>query len=470
MDISSVILESLTTSDAFIGKALPYIKEEYFPDLPQQLIFRVVKNYIDKHHALADAEVILIDVEKERNVSADDYDAIVEMVTGWKEPKPEKSLDWLLEETESWCQDRAFYLAVKKSTTVLDQSQSKARGELPDLMRDALSVSFDTHIGHDYFRDWENRWKYYTDPLEKIPFDIDLLNNMTEDGIEKKTLNVIMGGIHSGKTRTLCHFAAAYAAMGLNVVYFTMEMAEYKIAQRIDANILGVAMDELKRMSHDNYQRAMENARRKTKGRVIVKEFGTGSAHAGHFRHVLRELRNKQNFVVDVIVVDYINICASARIKAITGDSYTLVKTIAEELRGLGQEFNVPVWSATQVTRAAFGSSDPDMDDVAESWGLPATCDWLGAIVVDDNLIQMSQFILKQVKSRYSDKNRIPKGTINFDNRFMRLTNAPNPSSGFHRPADSPNAPALPPPEQTESVGIDSLRHRARPDFSSLNL
>jgi archaellum biogenesis ATPase FlaH len=434
LDISNLILESLTNNEQFVSKAFPYIKEEYFEDLPQQVIFRVVRDYIDKHHSLPDQDVILIDVEKQTGISDSDYSAIVDLTNSWKEEKAPKKLDWLLAEAESWCQDRAFYLAVRQATTVLDQSKSKNRGALPDAMRDALGVSFDTHVGHDYFRDWEERWKFYTDVREKIPFDLDLLNEMTEGGIEKKTLNVIMGGIHTGKTRFLCHLAAAYASMGLNVVYFTLEMAEYKIAQRIDANLLGVTMDNLKKLAINTYSKMIEDCKKKTKGSVVVKEFPTASAHVGHFRHVLRELQQKQDFNADVVIVDYINICASTRVKGITGDSYTLVKSIAEELRGLGQEFNIPVWSATQVTRAAFGSSDPDIDDVAESWGLPAVADWLGAIVVDDSLQQLNQFIIKQLKSRYSDKDKTPKGLINYNNELMRMTNAPNANPSFSAP------------------------------------
>ena len=431
MDISNLILESLTNNEEFVSKAFPYIKEEYFPDLSQQLIFRITKKYIDAHHALPDGEVILIDVEKEANVSESDYQTIVDIAESWKETKTSKSLDWLLKEAEAWCQDRAFYLAVKKSITVLNQSQSKSRGELPDLMREALSVSFDTHIGHNYFNDWEDRWKYYTDIREKIPFDLTLLNDMTSGGVEKKTLNIIMGGIHTGKTRILCHFAAAYASLGLNVVYFTMEMSEYKISQRIDANLIGIKMDDFKTISHDHFKQAIEDKHKKTKGSVVIKEFPTASAHVGHFRHVLRELRQKQDFIADVVIIDYINICASSRVRGITGDSYTLVKSIAEEIRGLGQEFDIPIWSATQVTRAAFGSSDPDMADTAESWGLPAIADWIGAIVVDDALMQTSQFIIKQLKSRYSDKDKFSKGLINYNNDLMRLTDAPNSNTSY---------------------------------------
>jgi len=453
LDISNIILESLVTNDEYLIAALPYLKEEYFEDQYQRYAFRVIRDFIEKHHARPDQDVILIEAEKIKGLTDDDYESIVQLTQSWKDKPSAKKLDWLIQESEEWCKNRAFYLAVKEATMTLDGSKSKNRGTLPDLMRDALGVSFDTQIGHDFFESWDQRWHYYTDKREKIPFDLDLLNKMTGGGVENKTLNVIMGGVHSGKTRMLCHFAAAYAAAGLNVVYFTMEMAEEKIAHRIDANLLGIAMDDLQKMSKDAYHKAIENCRKKTKGDVVVKEFPTAGAHVGHFRHVLRELEQKKEFKTDVIIIDYINICASARAKS-GSDSYTLIKMIAEELRGLGQEFNVPVWSATQVNRAAFSSSDIDMDDVAESWGLPATADWLGAIISDETLLQLQQVIIKQLKSRYSDKNLLPKGTINFDNSLMRMTNAPQSS------AHAPSASAVPPP--THSSG--------KRDFSNLKI
>lgn len=424
MDISNLILESLTTNDEFVIATIPYLKEEYFEDSYQRIAFRVIKDFIEKHHGRPDQDVILIEVEKVKGLSDDDYNSIVDLTESWKNKPSDKKLDWLVEQSEEWCKNRAFYLAAKQVTLALDESKSKDRGDLPEIMRDALGVSFDTQIGHDFFKDWESRYDYYTDEQEKIPFDLDLLNKMTGGGVEKKTLNIIMGGIHSGKTRFLCHLAAAYASMGLNVIYFTMEMAEQKIAHRIDANLLGVALDDFKKLSKENYQKAIENCRKKTKGEVVVKEFPTASAHCGHFRHVIRELKQKREFDVDIIIVDYINICASSRAKT-NSDSYTYVNMIAQELRGLGQEFNVPVWSATQVNRAAFSASDLDLDDVAESFGLPAIADWLGAIIGDEVLLQLQQIIIKQLKSRYSDKNLLPKGTLNFDNTLMRMSNAP---------------------------------------------
>lgn len=441
MDISNIILESLVTNDDYVGSALPYLREEYFEDRYQQFAFRVIREYIEEHHSRPDQDVILIEVEKVKGLTDDEYDSIVELTTSWKDKPTDKNLDWLIEQSEEWCKNRAFYLAVKKATMALDESKSKDRGDLPELMRDALGVSFDSQIGHDFFENWEDRWKYYTDEREKIPFDLDLLNKMTDGGVEKKTLNIIMGGIHSGKTRFLCHLAAAYASMGLNVIYFTMEMAQEKIAHRIDANLLGVQLDHFKKLSKENYQKAIDTCRKKTKGDVVVKEFPTASAHSGHFRHVIRELHQKKDFKVDVIMVDYINICASARAKT-NNDSYSYVNMIAQELRGLGQEFNVPVWSATQVNRAAFSSSDIDMDDVAESFGLPAIADWLGAIISDETLLTLQQVIIKQLKSRYSDKNLLPKGTLNYDNTLMRMTDAPQSTTHTHGSSNQNNHPS----------------------------
>lgn len=438
MDISNVILESLVTNDEYVTSALPYLREEYFEDSYQKITFNIVSDFLEKHHARPDQDVILIEAEKVKGISDDDYNSIVELTESWKDKPTEKKLDWLVNESEEWCQNRAFYLAVKKATMALDQSKSKDRGDLPEMMRDALGVSFDSQVGHDFFEDWEKRFEYYTDEQEKIPFDLDLLNKMTNGGVEKKTLNIIMGGIHSGKTRFLCHLAAAYASLGLNVVYFTMEMAEEKIAHRIDANLLGISLDDFKKLTKESYQKSIERCRKKTKGDVVVKEFPTASAHVGHFRHVLRELALKKDFNVDIIMVDYINICASARAGK-NSDSYSYVNMIAQELRGLGQEFQVPVWSATQVNRAAFSASDLDLDDVAESFGLPAIADWLGAIISDENLLQIQQIIIKQLKSRYSDKNVLPKGTLNYENTLMRMTNAPQTSPGAP-PSPAPTA------------------------------
>lgn len=429
MDISNTVLESLVSNDDFVISALPYIKEEYFEDSWQRSMFRTIKEYIEKHHNRPDQDVILIDIEKQKGVTDDDYAAIVELTESWKNKPSDKTLTWLVDESEAWCQNRAFYLAVKESTKTLDDSKSKDRGQLPELMRDALGVSFATQIGHDFFADWEERWTYYTDKQEQIPFDLDLLNEMTNGGVKKKTLNIVMGGIHTGKTRFLCHVAASYMAMGLNVVYFTLEMSENEISKRIDANMLGIEMDHLEKMSKDAYGKAIGGARKKTKGEIVVKEFPTASGHAGHFRHVLRELKLKKDFTTDVIMIDYINICASSRAKMGTNTN-TFITMIAQELRGLGQEFNIPVWSATQVNRAAYGSSDLELDDVAEAWGLPAIADWLGAIIVSDELIAMNQFVIKQLKSRYSDKNILPKGLINYENTLMRMTNAAQQISG----------------------------------------
>lgn len=454
MDISNTILESLVNNDDYVLATLPYLKEEYFEDSYQRVAFRVISNFIEKHQARPDQDIILIDVEKQKGISDDEYESIVELTQSWENKPSDKNLDWLVKESENWCKNRAFYLAVKKATLVLDESKSKDRGSLPEVMQDALGISFDTKIGHDFFEDWEERWHYYTDKQASIPFDIDLLNEMTNGGVKKKTLNVVMGGIHTGKTRFLCHVAASYIAMGLNVVYFTLEMSEDEISKRIDANILGIEMDHFQKMSKAAYGKAIEGARKKTKGDIVVKEFPTASGHAGHFRHVLRELKLKKDFDVDVVMVDYINICASSRAK-MGNNTNTFITMIAQELRGLGQEFGIPVWSATQVNRAAFGSSDLDLDDVAEAWGLPAIADWLGAIIVSDELIAINQFIIKQLKSRYSDKNITPKGLINYENTLMRMTNAAQHTSG-------PPAQSAAPPGNAPSSGSGRKR-----DFSS---
>ena len=453
MDISNTILESLVHNDDYVVSALPYLKEEYFEDSYQRLAFRVIRKYIEKHHARPDQDVILIDVEKEKGVTDDDYDSIVELTQSWVDKPTNKTLEWLVEESEQWCKNRAFYLAVRESTKVLDDSKSKERGNLPELMQDALSVSFDTKVGHDFFEDWEDRWHYYTDKQEQIPFDLDLLNEMTNGGVKKKTLNIVMGGIHTGKTRFLCHVASSYMALGLNVVYFTLEMSEEEISKRIDANVLGIDMNTFDKMSKDAYGKAIKHAQEKTKGKIVVKEFPTASGHAGHFRHVLRELKQKKEFDVDVIMIDYINICASSRSKMGTNTN-TFITMIAQELRGLGQEFGIPVWSATQVNRAAFGSSDLDLDDVAEAWGLPAIADWLGAIIISDELIELNQFIIKQLKSRYSDKNLIPRGLINYENTLMRMSNAPQQTSGA--PPSGNSAPV--PQGQTSKRDFSSFK------------
>jgi replicative DNA helicase len=332
-------------------------------------------------------------------------------------------MDWLLESTESFCQERAVYNAVMDSISILDgKDKNRTKNSIPEILSEALGVSFDSHIGHDFIDDFADRYDYYHRVEEKLPFDLELMNKITRGGLSRKSLNIILAGTGVGKTLAMCHFAAANLAMGKNVLYITMEMAEEKIAERIDANLLNIASEDLQKLPRDLYENKIARLKAKTTGKLIIKEYPTASAHAGHFRHVLNELNLKRNFVPDIIYIDYLNICCSSRVKAGSNvNSYTYIKSIAEELRGLAVERNLPIVSATQTTRSGYSNSDPGLEDTSESFGLPATADFMIALIRSEDMDDRGQLMVKQLKNRYSDPADLRKFVVGIDRVKMRL-------------------------------------------------
>jgi replicative DNA helicase len=327
-----------------------------------------------------------------------------------------------VEETEKWCKDRAIYIAVMDSIEVIDKKSQRSTGEIPELLKDALSVSFDTNIGHDVLEDADARFEFYHTEEEKIPFDLEYFNKITKGGLPNKTLNIVLAGTGVGKSLFMCHQAASCLMMNKNVLYITMEMSEERIAERIDANTMNVPMKDLPDLSKKMFDKKVDKLKNKTKGKLIVKEYPTATAHVGHFRHLLQELDIKKDFQPDIIFVDYLNICASHRVRPGAGaNSYTLVKSIAEELRGLAVEFDVPLVSATQTTRSGYGSTDIGLEDTSESFGLPATADLMFALITSDELEELDQLVVKQLKNRYNDPTIFKRFVIGIDRSRMKL-------------------------------------------------
>ena len=418
--IENTIIKNLIQNDTYTRKVIPFIKSEYFTESSERLVFEEISNYFDKYTKSPTVEALLINLD---NVTSKG-DAIVksskQLVENIK--ADDTPLDWLIDETEKWCKDRAIYIAVMDSIEVLDEKSKRSTGEIPDLLKDALSVSFDTHIGHDQLEDADERFEFYNTEEEKMPFDLEYFNKITKGGLPNKTLNICLAGTGVGKSLFMCHMASNCLLMGKNVLYITMEMSEERIAERIDANTMNVPMKELPDVSKKEYDKKIQRIKNKTKGKLIVKEYPTAAAHVGHFRHLLQELNIKKDFRPDIIFIDYLNICASHRIRPGSGaNSYTLVKSIAEELRGLAVEHDVPMVSATQTTRSGYGSTDIGLEDTSESFGLPATADLMFALITSDELEDLDQLVVKQLKNRYNDPTIFKRFVIGVDRSRMKL-------------------------------------------------
>ena len=418
--IENTIIKNLIQNDTYTRKVIPFIKSEYFTESSERLVFEEISNYFDKYTKSPTVEALLINLD---NVTSKG-DAIVksskQLVENIK--TDDTPLDWLIDETEKWCKDRAIYIAVMDSIEVLDEKSKRSTGEIPDLLKDALSVSFDTHIGHDQLEDADERFEFYNTEEEKMPFDLEYFNKITKGGLPNKTLNICLAGTGVGKSLFMCHMASNCLLMGKNVLYITMEMSEERIAERIDANTMNVPMKELPDVSKKEYDKKIQRIKNKTKGKLIIKEYPTAAAHVGHFRHLLQELNIKKDFQPDIIFIDYLNICASHRIRPGSGaNSYTLVKSIAEELRGLAVEYDVPMVSATQTTRSGYGSTDIGLEDTSESFGLPATADLMFALITSDELEDLDQLVVKQLKNRYNDPTIFKRFVIGIDRSRMKL-------------------------------------------------
>tara|TARA_Y100001963_G_scaffold127533_1_gene180986 strand:+ start:1835 stop:3220 length:1386 start_codon:yes stop_codon:yes gene_type:complete len=417
-----LILKNLFTSDEYIRKVIPYVRDEFFSEREERLIFVNIKEYFEKYNKNPTHEALTIQMNEASGLNQDELSSALHIVSQCKSSIEETPHEFLLDETEKWCKDRAVYNAVMDSITILDKNSKRDKGEIPELLKDALSVSFDQHIGHDWMENADARYEFYHTEEEKIPFDLDLLNKITKGGMPNKTLNIIMAGTGVGKSLFMCHCAANNLMMGKNVLYISMEMSEEKIAERIDANLMNIPLQELSDLPKPMYDKKIKSIRDKTVGRLVVKEYPTAAAHTGHFRHLLQELNLKKDFVPDVIYIDYLNICASSRIKpGSNANTYTYVKSIAEEVRGLAVEYDIPVMSATQTNRTGFVSTDVGLEDTSESFGLPATADLMIALISTEELEDLDQIMVKQLKNRYNDPSYYRRFVVGVDRSRMKL-------------------------------------------------
>ena len=409
-------------NDKFMRKVLPFIHNEYFEGVYRQL-FKEVGKYVSKYNKLPTQESFKIELDDSDSFNDEQYRHAVEILPEIFKVE-DIDYEWLIDKTEKWCQDRALHNAVMESISIIDgKHQTLSKNALPEILSDALAVNFDANIGHDYIENFNDRYEFYHKEEERIAFDLDYFNKITKGGLPNKTLNIALAGTGVGKSLFMCHMGAAALTDQKNVLYITMEMAEERIAERIDANLLNIPIDQLDKLSKDMFSQKVSQLAKQTTGRLIVKEYPTGSAHSGHFRALLNELKLKKKFEPDIIFIDYLNICSSSRMKGMGGaiNSYTYVKAIAEELRGLAVEFDVPVVSATQTTRSGYSNSDVGLEDTSESFGLPATADLMFALVSTEELEQQGQLMVKQLKNRYNDPTYKKRFILGIDRSKMRL-------------------------------------------------
>ena len=421
-NLEQTILRNLLTDEDYMRKVLPFIKPDYFEGI-YRILFREAGKFVAKYNKLPNAEAFKIELDNTDKLSDEQYnlamDIVPQLFAGEKVDDK-----WLLDTTEKWCQDRAIYLAIMESISIIDgKHEVLTKGALPDLLTKALGVGFDLKVGHDYVENAEDRYEFYHTEEDRLPFDLEYFNTITKGGVPRKTLNIALAGTGVGKSLFMCHVASAALVQGYNVLYITMEMAEERIAERIDANLLNVPIDQLDKISKDQFTTKVNDIARKTTGKLIIKEYPTGSAHSGHFRALLNELKLKRQFEPDLIFIDYLNICASSRMKGMGGaiNSYSYIKAIAEELRGLAVEFDIPIFSATQTTRSGFSNSDIGLEDTSESFGLPATADLMFALISTEELEQQGQFMVKQLKNRYNDPTQHKRFVSGVDRSKMRL-------------------------------------------------
>jgi replicative DNA helicase len=427
MNTEKVILSSLINNDEYARKVVPFLSVDYFHNKSEQIVFKLIEEYVNKYNAFPVKEALLVDLGN-KSIKQEDFDQCKELIDVVTAPSDlNKSVDWLVDTTEKFCQDKAIYNAIMESIKILDdKSQQKlSKGSIPKILQEALGVSFDQSIGHDFIEDASNRFDFYHCKEQRLPFDLDYFNKITNGGIPNKTLNIALAGTGVGKSLFMCHCAAANLQDHKNVLYITLELAEERVAERIDANLLDCPIQELVNMPRATYDKRMSRIREKSSGKLIIKEYPTASAGSANFRHLLNELKIKKNFIPDVIYIDYLNICLSSRIKAGANvNSYTVIKAIAEELRGLAVEFNVPIISATQTTRSGYSNSDVGLEDTSESFGLPATADFMFALISSEELAAQGQIMVKQLKNRYADPDRYKRFVVNVDKSKMRLWDA----------------------------------------------
>jgi len=415
------ILRNLICNEEYARKVIPFIEPEYFQERSEKVVFEEIAKFIIKYGTSITLESLSIEVDERRDLSQDEVKSIEQIVTKLNDFPVDKQ--WLLDSTEKWCRDRAIYLALMESIHIADgEDEKRNRDAIPNILSNALAVSFDSNVGHDYLNNYEERYEYYHRKEDKIEFDLEYFNKITKGGLPNKTLNIALAGTGVGKSLFMCHVASSVLLQGRNVLYITLEMAEEKIAERIDANLLNVPIQDLVDLPRSSFETKITNISKKTQGSLIIKEYPTASAHSGHFKALLNELALKKSFKPDIIFIDYLNICSSSRYKGNSNiNSYTFVKAIAEELRGLAVEFNVPIVSATQTTRSGYGNSDVELTDTSESFGLPATADLMFALISTEDLENMGQIMVKQLKNRYNDPTIYKRFVIGVDRSKMRL-------------------------------------------------
>jgi len=419
--VEFLILRNLLYNEEYVRKVLPFLKGDYFENRNQRIVFEEISKFVQDYNKPATKEVLCIETEKRQDINGTEFEEVSKLIS-YLEDEPSE-FDWLVNTTEKWCRDRAIYLALMESIQLADgKDDTKGRDAIPTILSDALAVSFDTNVGHDYLIDYEERYESYHRKEDKIPFDLEYFDKITKGGLPNKTLNIALAGTGVGKSLFMCHVASSVLLQGKNVLYITLEMAEEKIAERIDANLLNVPIQDITDLPKQMFDSKVESIAKKTQGQLIIKEYPTASAHSGHFKALLQELALKKSFKPDIIFIDYLNICASSRYRAGSNvNSYSYIKAIAEELRGLAVEANLPIISATQTTRSGYGSSDVELTDTSESFGLPATADLMFALISTEDLEPLNQIMVKQLKNRYNDPTVNKRFIVGIDRAKMRL-------------------------------------------------
>jgi hypothetical protein len=437
-------------------KVFPFLKQEYFSEVNTKIVYKHISDFINTYNTLPSREALQIAFHNDKDIPEDTFSEVMAIVDSFV--KEETNIDWVVNETEKYCKDRAVYNAIVTSISILDgRDKIHSKDGIPTLLQEALGVCFDTSVGHDYIDDALNRYEFYNRVEDRIPFDLHHFNLITKDGLPRKTLNVALAGTGVGKSLFMCHVAASCLQQNKNVLYITLEMAEERIAERIDANLMDTPIDELKDIPKQTFENRVKKILTKTQGKLIIKEYPTASAHVGHFKALLNELSLKRNFKPDIIFIDYLNICSSARFKPSSNvNSYTMVKAIAEELRGLAVEYNLPIVSATQTTRGGYGNTDVELTDTSESFGLPATADFMFALISTEELEKMGQLMVKQLKNRYNDPSAYKRFLIGVDRAKMRLYDLEE--SAQRNIHDSGN------------IEVESITRKASRDFSSIRL
>ena len=462
--IEKVILQNLANDDVFMRKVIPFLQRDYFIENTEKIVYEKIKSFIDEYNVIPTKDALVIAAQNDKTLNEDQYKEVVELI---HELEPtDHNKDWLYKETEKFCKDKAIYNAILQSISIID-GRDKARSEdgIPQLLQDALGVCFDNNVGHDYIESADKRYEFYHRVESRVPFDLDYFNKITNGGMPNKTLNVCLAGTGVGKSLFMCHVAASVLAQNKNVLYITLEMAEERIAERIDANLMNITMDQLKDLPKSIFDNRIEKIKAKTEGTLIIKEYPTTGAHTGHFKALLNELQLKRQFKPDLIVIDYLNICASSRFKGGANiNSYTLIKSIAEELRGLAVEENVPILSATQTTRGGYGNTDVELTDTSESFGLPATVDFMFALISTEDMEKMNQLMVKQLKNRYNDPTTNKRFVIGVDRAKMKLYDL---EQSAQKGLSDSNIKYDPPKETDRQKGIFGDNKR---DFSKIRV